>query len=248
MRITAELINNSLSYLNPLKERELDLRGHKIPAIENLGVVAKDHECIDFTDNDISTLANFPLTPRLQTLLLARNRIASIQPNLSKSLPNLRALVLTENHVAELADLDPLQGFAKLTHLSLMGNPVVGKEHYRYYLLWRCPQIRFLDMQKVKDAERKKAVELFGTPDAPTELAKSIAAVRSKGPASFTAASTINGVNRGKKLKITDQEKRRFERAVKQASSLAEVQRLEKALAEGRLPAGVGDEDGMDET
>lgn len=27
MRLTVDLINNSLSYLNPLKERELDLRG-----------------------------------------------------------------------------------------------------------------------------------------------------------------------------------------------------------------------------
>jgi len=27
MRLTADLISNSLSYLNPLKERELDLRG-----------------------------------------------------------------------------------------------------------------------------------------------------------------------------------------------------------------------------
>jgi hypothetical protein len=27
MRLTAELIQNSLSYLNPLNERELDLRG-----------------------------------------------------------------------------------------------------------------------------------------------------------------------------------------------------------------------------
>jgi len=27
MRLTAELITNSLSYLNPLNERELDLRG-----------------------------------------------------------------------------------------------------------------------------------------------------------------------------------------------------------------------------
>jgi len=27
MRLTAELITSSLSYLNPLKERELDLRG-----------------------------------------------------------------------------------------------------------------------------------------------------------------------------------------------------------------------------
>jgi U2 small nuclear ribonucleoprotein A' len=38
MRLTTDLIHSSLSYLNPLKERELDLRGHKIPAIENLGV------------------------------------------------------------------------------------------------------------------------------------------------------------------------------------------------------------------
>jgi len=27
MRLTTDLINHSLSYLNPLKERELDLRG-----------------------------------------------------------------------------------------------------------------------------------------------------------------------------------------------------------------------------
>lgn len=27
MRLTADLIHNSLSYINPLKERELDLRG-----------------------------------------------------------------------------------------------------------------------------------------------------------------------------------------------------------------------------
>lgn len=69
MRLTVELIQNSLSYINPLKDRELDLRGafklytptwkeqvlhfylegwikhriasrigHKIPAIENLGI------------------------------------------------------------------------------------------------------------------------------------------------------------------------------------------------------------------
>ncbi|KAI7047330.1 hypothetical protein KC352_g46071, partial [Hortaea werneckii] len=143
--------------------RELDLRGHKIPSIENLGVAAKDHESIDFTDNDISVLANFPLSPRLQTLLCARNRIASIQPSLSKSLPSLNTLVLTQNNLSELADLDPLQGFMKLTHVSLLDNPVTSKEHYRYYVLWRNPRIRFLDFQKVKDAERNKAQELFGT-------------------------------------------------------------------------------------
>lgn len=31
MRLTTDLINQSLSYLNPLKERELDLRGVYLP-------------------------------------------------------------------------------------------------------------------------------------------------------------------------------------------------------------------------
>jgi U2 small nuclear ribonucleoprotein A' len=31
MRLTSELISSSLSYLNPLKERELDLRGMPTP-------------------------------------------------------------------------------------------------------------------------------------------------------------------------------------------------------------------------
>jgi len=38
MRLTAELVAQSSSFINPLKQRELDLRGHQIPTIENLGV------------------------------------------------------------------------------------------------------------------------------------------------------------------------------------------------------------------
>ncbi|KAK4617713.1 U2 small nuclear ribonucleoprotein [Fulvia fulva] len=246
MRLTAELITNSLSYNNALNERELDLRGHKIPGVENLGV-AKDQECIDFTDNNISMLGNFPLSNRLQTLLCAKNRISTISENMSKSVPNLHTLVLTENHINELADLDSLQGFTKLTYLSLKENPVAEKENYRYWVLWRCPSVRFLDFQKVKDAERKRAAELFGTKDAPTELAQQIIATRSKG-SSFGGAPTANGNGSSKKMKITDEEKKRFQILVKKAKTLAEVQRLEKALNEGRLPTGVMGGEAMDET
>ncbi len=37
MKITADLVSRAGQFLNALKERELDLRGYKIPAIENLG-------------------------------------------------------------------------------------------------------------------------------------------------------------------------------------------------------------------
>ena len=64
----------------------------------------------------------------MQTLLLARNRVSSIQNGVAKSIPNLSTLVLTQNNISELADLDPLQSFAKLTHVSLVENPVASKE------------------------------------------------------------------------------------------------------------------------
>jgi hypothetical protein len=86
------------------------------------------HDAIDFTDNDIQLLGNFPLSPRLRTLLLARNRISSIQPSLANSIPHLTTLVLTSNNFAELADLDVLATFRHLTHLVLMENPVTRKE------------------------------------------------------------------------------------------------------------------------
>lgn len=37
MKITAELIQQSPQFTNPLNERQLDLRGYKITAIENMG-------------------------------------------------------------------------------------------------------------------------------------------------------------------------------------------------------------------
>lgn len=73
-------------------------------------------------------LGNLPLSPRLRTLLLARNRIAAVQPTLPAAAPNLRNLVLASNSIAELADLDVLGRFAGLTHLVLVDNPVTKKE------------------------------------------------------------------------------------------------------------------------
>ncbi|OKL58219.1 U2 small nuclear ribonucleoprotein A [Talaromyces atroroseus] len=246
MRLTVELIHNSLSYINPLKERELDLRGHKIPSIENLGI-AKDQDAIDFTDNDISSLSNFPFFPRLRTLLLARNRVNHIQPALASSIPNLETLVLTANNMAELADLDPLRNFARLTHLVLMENPVTRKEHYRYWVIWRNPHIRFLDYQKVKDAERAKATELFGTFEQPSALASKIIGIKSRTfdvPSTGAAAgqATAAGGDRAVRVKLTEKERKRVEKMIREAKSLQEIARLEKELNEGRIPGGALDE------
>ncbi|CAJ2514206.1 Uu.00g023250.m01.CDS01 [Anthostomella pinea] len=249
MRLTAELLQNSPSWLNALKERELDLRGHRIPAIENLGV-AGPQDAIDFVDNDIQVLGNFPLSPRIQTLLLARNRVATIQPTLANSIPNLTNLQLESNNLSELADLDPLGSFARLTHLVLRDNPVTKKEHYRYWVLWRCPAVRYLDYHKVKDAERKQARDLFGTAEEPTELASKLMGIKSK---TFDATTAANGASSGglptrmSRIKLTDKEKKRLQDLIKRATSLDEITKLETMLREGRMPAGVHLGDEMEE-
>ena len=107
--------------------RFADYTGHKIPTIENLGV-AGPQDAIDFTDNDITTISNFPLSPRLNTLLFARNRVQNVDKKIADQIPNLRTLVLTNNHVKELGDLDGLAGCGALVHLSLLENPVTKKE------------------------------------------------------------------------------------------------------------------------
>jgi len=221
--------------------------GHKIPAIENLGV-AGPHDAIDFTDNDIQILGNFPLSPRIHTLLLARNRVSSIQSSLANSLPNLTTLVLTSNNIAELADLDVLGTFQYLTHLIVLENPVTRKEHYRDWIIWRCPNVRFLDYRKVKDDERKKATELFGTAEEPTSLASKIMGVKSRTfdiPTSNGISSTSTSKNY--RVKLTDKERRKVEAMIKNAKSLEDIIRLEKELNEGRVPLAAQGGDAMEE-
>jgi hypothetical protein len=47
-------------------------------------------------------------------------------------------------------------------------------QSYRYWVVWRCPHVRFLDFAKVKESERERARELFGTAEEPTALATQV--------------------------------------------------------------------------
>lgn len=110
-------------------------------------------------------------------------------------------------------------------------------QNYRYWVIWRCPSVRYLDFAKVKDVEREKAQELFGTAEEPTELASKIMGVKSKG---FVVPTTNGAADAyGKERIYTDDEKRRMRAAIQAASSLAEMARLEKDFAEGRIPAHI---------
>lgn len=129
MRISAERLGLAEQRTNPLGERELVLRGLAIPAIENLGTTRNAFDTIDFTDNRISRLENFPRLERLMHLMLSSNVVESIDvQNLSTNVPNLRYLELSHNHVASLHQVANLgKACSRLETLSLVGNPVTRK-------------------------------------------------------------------------------------------------------------------------
>jgi U2 small nuclear ribonucleoprotein A' len=129
MRLSAELIGSSEQRANPIGERELVLRGLAIPAIEHLGVTQDAFDAIDFSDNRLGRLENFPRLNRLSSLNLSGNAVESIDyNNLSKNVPNLSSMILSHNSIPSLYEIANLgKACPKLQFLSLHGNPVTSK-------------------------------------------------------------------------------------------------------------------------
>jgi len=247
MKLTVELIARTDSYLNPLKDRELDLRGLKIPAIENLGATKDSIDSLDLSDNAILSLSNLPRLTRLQTLNLANNPITTISPNIAHQLPNLRSLVLTGTDLKDLQSLSPLFNLRKLEFLSLQSSPVTQVPNYRTWLPHNIPSLRYLDFAKVKQQERDAAQKLYVEAEGkPTQLAQTMtgqsAAANGEGhrPAkTFEVGGASNGsggaataASRG----LTEEQKQRVRKAIENAGTLEEIQRLKRLLADGFVP------------
>ena len=240
MKLTPELLTRAPSSLNTLGDRTLDLRGLKLPAIENLGVTRDQNDAIDFTDNDIRYLGNFPLLSQLQHVQLANNLVARIDARLGTSLPALRSLTLTNNAIAELGEVAHLATCARLEYLDLMGNPVAREKHYREFVVWKLPSVRVLDYQRVRDKERALARELMETEDGrPSALAASI--LRSVDGGDMDVDAEVGkkrtfepGRLTGSARRVlTPEERKAIEEAIDKSESLDEIRRLEEQLQMG---------------
>lgn len=188
VKLSQELIQMAAQSINPVRDRELDLRGYKIPVLENLGATLDQFDSIDLSDNEIRKLDGFPLLRRLRCLLLNNNRVCRIGENLHEPLPALETLVLTNNQIQNLGDLDPLASLRNLTYLSLMKNPVTVKRHYRLYIIHRIPQLRVLDFRRIRQKERQAAQQLFKGKRG-KQLEKEVGAVSGGRPAAHPPAS-----------------------------------------------------------
>ncbi|KAK8843958.1 hypothetical protein IAR55_006750 [Kwoniella newhampshirensis] len=254
MRLTPEFVSKAPSHLNPLKERELELRGLQIPVIENLASHQGTYDTLNLTDNSITVLGNIPLSPRLQAIHAAQNQITSISPSLPPNIPNLVTLVLTNNTITSLATLVPLETLTALRHLSLRGNPVTEQQHYREFVVWKVAKgnLHILDFERIKDSTRESARKLLTDPT--TSLPNSLAHQLSIPTTSSVPGAALSAISKagknaaatgGKGAKgrlMTPDEKRRVVEALTRAQTAEEVRKLERMLADGLVPEGGVDE------
>lgn len=233
VKLTADLIVQCMQHTNPVKDRELDLRGYKIPVIENMGATLDQFDTIDFSNNDIRKIDGFPLLKRLGCLFFNNNRIVRIAENLQENLPNLDTLILTGNNIQELGDLDPLSSLPKLNSLCLLHNPVVNRPHYRLYIAFKIPQVKLLDFSKIKQKEKQDAAALFKSKKG-KELQKEI----SKKAKTFVPGAALQELSNNSNIPTgpSAEEVWKIKEAISKASSLEEIERLNKLLQSGQIP------------
>ncbi|WWC72964.1 uncharacterized protein I206_106928 [Kwoniella pini CBS 10737] len=245
MRLTPDFVSKAPSHLNPLKERELELRGLQIPVIENLASHQGSYDTLNLTDNSITVLGNIPNSPRLTAIHAAQNQISSISPSLPPNIPNLVTLVLTDNAISSLASLLPLETLTSLRHLVLKGNPVTQHEHYKEFVVWKVAKgnLHVLDYERIKDTLREKSRKLLIDPltELPNSLAHqlSIPTTSSVTSSAFSAsANKATPIKGGKGRLMTPDEKRRLVEALTNAKTSEQVRKIERMLAEGMIPEG----------
>lgn len=226
MRLTADVLLRAENYLNTVQERELCLRGFKIPAVENLGVVQDQYDTIDFTDNEIRILDNFPKMKRLSSILMSNNYLFRIGTNLGSNIENLTTLVLNNNRLASLSEIDHLATLSKLELLSLLDNPVTEKLHYRLYTIFKIPSLKMLDFQKVKQQEREAAKALFATEEG-VDILSNVSEEGRHMEAQKDAAEN------GNKNQLTAEQKAEISRAIESASTKEEMDLIERQLRTG---------------
>lgn len=233
VRLTTDLFADRPQFVNPINMREINLRGQKIPVIENMGVTRDQFDVIDLTDNDIRKMDNFPTFTRLNTLYLHNNRINYIAPDIATKLPNLKTLALTNNNLCELGDIEPLSECKKLEYVTFIGNPITHKENYRMYIIYKLPSVRVIDFNRVRQTEREAAKKLFKGKSGKKARDAIQKSVHTEDPSEVETSGSGSG---GAGQKLTDEDRDKIKEAIRNAKSLSEVNYLQSILASGKIP------------
>jgi U2 small nuclear ribonucleoprotein A' len=184
---------------------------------------------IDFSDNDIKKLDNFPVMRRLDTLIINNNYISKIGDNLGEKLVSLTALVLTNNRLTSLTELHRLSSITTLQHLSLLENPVAAQNpQYRLYMIFILPSLKSLDYRKVERKEREAAQVYFGSGIGKDMSDRIVNDANAKAPPRFERIE--KPLQPPAPTLLTEDQKRQIRAAIEAATTSEEIDMIEKQI------------------
>lgn len=128
----------------------LDLSYNRLRSSKGLTGFENINELI--LDNNLlaDEQVEFPTMPDLQTLTMNKNNLKNLEVFINKiveKLPSLRYLSLLGNEACP-------------NQLSSLDKDEEDYQRYRYYVLYRLPQLKFLDSSAVTDAERAESMRV----------------------------------------------------------------------------------------
>jgi len=224
MKITTELIQGSPQFINPVGDREIQLRGLKIAVIENLGAAEDQFDTLDLSDNEIRLVGGFPPMPRLKNLVLNNNRVSRLSDTIASALPNLTSIIVTNNRIRDFESVSVVQKLKYLETVSFLNNELCRHPHYRLLLIHWVPSLRFIDFRRIRDEERKNAKKLFAGEKGQSLLKE----VTDKSKA-IVAAQLGEDISTGP----SQQQVEAIKQAIAEAKTLEQVEKLERALKTG---------------
>jgi len=125
---------------------------------------------LDLSYNSLTTITNLEKFTCLDSLVLDCNSIEG--ETLFPRLPTVKTLSLNSNNIQNLETFlkNIEQAFPNLTYLSLLKNPCcpnyfMGKDQadyqrYRYYVIYRLQNLKFLDSSPVSATEKKESLRV----------------------------------------------------------------------------------------
>ena len=93
---------------------------------------------------------------RLRWVDLSFNRLTGIKASFT-DFKSISVLYLHANKISKFGEIKPLGELAKLRSLTLHGNPIEDKKHYRVYVIYTISSINQLDFSPITRQDRENA-------------------------------------------------------------------------------------------
>ena len=173
---------------------------------------------------------------RLNSIFASNNYISKVG-NLGEHLQSITVLVLTNNKIQDLTEINNIATLKKLEHLSLLDNPVMLKQNYRNYVIYKMPTLKSLDFQKILQTERENVTKYFKTAAgkgllntlSPDNISSSYDE-ESKNEALEPNQESSTAPAATPQLTLTEEQKKLVRDAIQKAKSKDEIDLIEKHL------------------